>query len=152
MITAQLTALADDGKSYFQISSNSGKSFVKLDTSNAVLMSAGCGKCGSRVRSRDSESGNLSDSSVRIGMWKLAVSSVHKARKKRYCRRIGWVESQPELADCPSVLDRPVRFCPAAVPFVRSASAEGNGGNGGGGDRGSAGEDGVAFSMRAHVR
>ena len=152
MITAQLTALADDGKSYFQIKSKSGKSLVKLDTSSAVLMSAEWGKCGSATLSHDSESGSLSDRSVRMGMWKLAVSSVHKARKNRYWTRIGWADSQPVLAEAMSLLSRPVRFCPAAVPFVSSVKDAGYGGSGGGGDNGSAGEDGVAFSMRAQVR
>lgn len=77
---------------------------------------------------------------------------MHRARKKRYCSRIGWADSQPELAVSAPSLASPVLFCPAAVLFVRSASAEGNGGSGGGGERGRAGEEGVAFSMRAQVR
>lgn len=42
-ITAQLTADAELGRSYLQISSSKGNSFVKLETSSAVLMTAGCG-------------------------------------------------------------------------------------------------------------
>lgn len=43
IMTAQETALALLGKSYFHTSSRSGNNFVKLDTNNAVLTSAGCG-------------------------------------------------------------------------------------------------------------
>ena len=31
-------------------------------------------------------------SRARIGRWKEAVSIAQRARKKRYCRRMGWVE------------------------------------------------------------
>ena len=43
MMTAQLTADAEEGKSYCQTKRSSGKSLVKLETSKAVEMSAGCG-------------------------------------------------------------------------------------------------------------
>lgn len=43
MMTAHETALALLGRSYLHTSNMSGKSLVKLETSNAVLMSAGCG-------------------------------------------------------------------------------------------------------------
>jgi hypothetical protein len=43
MMTAQETALALLGRSYLHINSSNGKSLVKLDTSSAVLMTAGCG-------------------------------------------------------------------------------------------------------------
>lgn len=43
IMTAQLTALALLGRSYFQTNNISGKSFVKLLTSKAVLMRAECG-------------------------------------------------------------------------------------------------------------
>lgn len=41
IMTAQETALALLGKSYVQTSRSSGNNFVKLETSSAVLMSAG---------------------------------------------------------------------------------------------------------------
>ena len=43
IITAQLTADAELGRSYCHTSNNSGKSFVNELTSSAVEMSAGCG-------------------------------------------------------------------------------------------------------------
>jgi hypothetical protein len=42
-MTAQLTALALDGKSYSQMISRIGNSFVQLDTSSAVDSGVGCG-------------------------------------------------------------------------------------------------------------
>jgi hypothetical protein len=83
---------------------------------------------------------------ARIGRWKEAVSIAQRARKKRYCRRMGWVERrlvgrvEVEAIEGDKVLL-------LALVAVRLD------GKGGGGVRGRAGEDdGVAFSMRAQVR
>ena len=79
-------------------------------------------------------------SSVRMGRWKEAVSIAQRARKKRYWRRMGWdaraFEGLSVLFDAPA----------CAVALVRPEV------NGGGGVNGRAGDEGVAFSMRAHVR
>jgi hypothetical protein len=74
-----------------------------------------------------------------MGMWKEAVSMPQRARKKRYCSRIGWDASV---------------FDGLSMSFGAPACvvALGLEGNGGGGVNGRAGEDGVAFSMRAHVK
>jgi hypothetical protein len=78
--------------------------------------------------------------SVRMGRWKEAVSIAQRARKKRYCRRIGWEASAFEGL---SVLFGAPDWEVALVrPDVK----------GGGGVSGRAGDEGVAFSMRAHVR
>jgi len=75
-----------------------------------------------------------------MGMWKEAVSMAQRARKKRYWRRMGWearvLEGLDGLAD-------------DAATVVALVLVEGKGG---GGVRGKAGDEGVAFSMRAHVR
>ena len=84
--------------------------------------------------------------SVRIGRWKDAVSIVQRARKKRYCRRMGWVERRfVGRVEVVGFEDDKVALL--ALVVVRLD------GKGGGGVRGRAGEDeGVAFSMRAQVR
>ena len=63
-----------------------------------------------------------------------------RARKKRYCSRMGWDASVLDG------LSEPFGDPACVVAFVRL------GGKGGGGVNGRAGDDGVAFSMRAHVR
>ena len=91
------------------------------------------------------------DSRVRIGRWKETVSSVQRARKKKYCSRIGWVASHV----CPrasAVWRESVALKTDAVPLVRLSMLDEKEGDGGGGIGGSAGEDGVAFSIRAQVR
>ena len=81
---------------------------------------------------------------ARIGRWKEAVSIAQRARKKRYCRRMGWVERRFEGRIDPVGDDRVVLLFVVAVRLDEK---------GGGGARGSAGDDeGVAFSMRAQVR
>lgn len=86
-----------------------------------------------------------------MGRWKDTVSSVQRARKKKYCSKIGWVARK--LGDCTSVLEvRSELFELNAVPFVMFFMLDDNGGRGGGGESGRAVDDGVAFSMRAHVR
>ena len=90
-------------------------------------------------------------SSVRIGMWKLAVSIAHRKRKNRYCNSIGWVARKFGPDDWVScTLSGTLEV--EAVPLVRLLRLDGNGGSGGGGESGREGEDGVAFSIRAHVR
>jgi hypothetical protein len=81
-------------------------------------------------------------SSVRMGRWKEAVSIAQRARKKRYCSRMGCDASAFEGL---SVL---LFGAPAwvVVALVRPEV------KGGGGVNGSAGDEGVAFSIRAHVR
>jgi len=79
-------------------------------------------------------------SNVRMGIWKEAVSIAHRARKKRYWSRMGWDASVFDGLSVP--LDAPV--CVVALVGLE--------GKGGGGVNGRAGDDGVAFSMRAHVR
>lgn len=75
-------------------------------------------------------------------MWKEAVSIAQRARKKRYCRRMGWVERR--FVGRVAVVDD----ADVVVSLVVRLD-----GNGGGGVRGRAGDDeGVAFSMRAQVR
>jgi len=73
-------------------------------------------------------------------MWKEAVSIAQRARKKRYWSRMGWDASVFDGLSVP--LDAPV--CVVALVGLE--------GKGGGGVNGRAGDDGVAFSMRAHVR
>ena len=77
---------------------------------------------------------------ARMGRWKEAVSRAQRARKKRYWRSMGWDASAFEglsvLFDGPG----------CAVALVRPEV------KGGGGVNGRAGDEGVAFSMRAHVR
>lgn len=70
-------------------------------------------------------------------MWKDAVSIAQRARKKMYCSKMGW-EAR--------------RFDGLSVPVDGAVAFVGLDGNGGGGVNGRAGDDGVAFSMRAHVR
>ena len=80
-------------------------------------------------------------------MWKEAVSIAQRARKKRYCRRMGWVERRfvGRLAVVVVVVDDDAHVVVSLVVRLD--------GNGGGGVRGRAGDDeGVAFSMRAQVR
>lgn len=79
-------------------------------------------------------------SSVRMGRWNDAVSIAQRARKKRYCSRMGW---DARALDGLSV---PVAAPVCVVALVRAE------GKGGGGVNGRAGDEGVAFSMRAHVR
>jgi len=75
-------------------------------------------------------------------MWKEAVSIAQRARKKRYCRRMGWVERR--FVGRVAVVDD----ADVVVSLVVRLD-----GNGGGGVRGRAGDDeGVAFSRRAQVR
>jgi hypothetical protein len=84
---------------------------------------------------------------ARIGRWKEAVSIAQRARKKRYCRRMGWVERRLVgrfSVEGDAVDDRVLLML--ALVAVRLD------GNGGGGVRGRAGDEGVAFSMRAQVR
>lgn len=83
---------------------------------------------------------------ARIGRWKEAVSIAQRARKKRYCRRMGWVERRfVGRVEVVGFEDDKVALL--ALVVVRLD------GKGGGGVRGRAGEDeGVAFSMRAQVR
>lgn len=79
-------------------------------------------------------------SNVRMGRWKEAVSIAQRARKKRYCSRMGWEAS---AFDGLSVLFGTPAW---AVMLVRPEV------KGGGGVNGRAGDEGVAFSIRAHVR
>lgn len=85
--------------------------------------------------------GNLKLSSARMGMWKDAVSIAQRARKKRYWSRMGWEESR---FDGPALGSFGVAVW--EVVLVRPEV------KGGGGVRGRAGDEGVAFSIRAHVR
>lgn len=86
--------------------------------------------------------GRRRDSRVRMGMWKDAVSMAQRRRKKRYWRRMGW-EARREGEVAASGGDRGVLL------LVGLLGVEGKGG---GGESGRAGEEGVAFSMRAQVR
>lgn len=70
-------------------------------------------------------------------MWKDAVSIAQSARKNKYCSKMGCEASR---FDGLSVSAR------AAVVLLELE------GKGGGGANGRAGDDGVAFSIRAHVR
>jgi len=82
---------------------------------------------------------------ARIGRWKEAVSIAQRARKKRYWRRMGWVERR--FVGRVDVVE-----FDGMVVFVLAVAVRLDG-KGGGGVRGRAGEDeGVAFSMRAQVR
>lgn len=76
-----------------------------------------------------------------MGRWKEAVSIAQRARKKRYCSRMGWEASAFEGLSA-LLFDAPA----CAVALVRPEV------KGGGGVNGSAGDEGVAFSIRAHVR
>ena len=71
---------------------------------------------------------------------------MQSARKKIYCNSIG-CEAR-KLVDCEAE-PKPVSFRLEVVMLERLFRL---GGKGGGGESGRAGEDGVAFSMRAHVR
>lgn len=73
-------------------------------------------------------------------MWKDAVSIAQRARKKRYWSSMGCEESRFVGA----LWSFEVAVC--AVALVRPEV------KGGGGVSGRAGDDGVAFSIRAHVR
>jgi len=76
---------------------------------------------------------------ARMGRWKEAVSRAQRARKKRYWRRMGWVER------------RFVGLVEGGVVEVKVVLVVDV--KGGGGVRGRAGEEeGVAFSIRAQVR
>lgn len=77
-----------------------------------------------------------------MGMWNDAVSTAHKARKNKYCTRIGCEARRFEGLSV-------VGAKSAMVVLVRLLALEGKGG---GGAKGRAGDEGVAFSMRAHVR
>ena len=80
-------------------------------------------------------------SNVRMGRWKDAVSIAQRARKKRYCRRMGCDASALEGRSV-LLFDAPVWAVVLVRPEVK----------GGGGVNGRAGDEGVAFSIRAHVR
>lgn len=71
-----------------------------------------------------------------MGMWKDAVSIAQSARKNKYCSKMGCEASR---------FEGPSASAAALVLFELE-------GNGGGGASGNAGDDGVAFSIRAHVR
>jgi len=82
------------------------------------------------------------DSRTRIGRWKDAVSRVQSARKKKYWRRMGCVARKLGSPWLPRVAFRlAVLLLVEALPKLV-----------GKGESGSDGDDGVAFSMRAHVR
>ena len=80
---------------------------------------------------------------ARIGRWKEAVSIAQRARKKRYWRRMGWEASALEGLSGLLLFDGAPGW---VVVLVRPE------GKGGGGVSGRAGDEGVAFSMRAQVR
>jgi len=92
-ITAQLTAEADEGKSYGQMSSRRGKSLGKEEMRRAVEMREEDGLAGltsvflvvwlAVVDERERR--------VRMGRWKATVSAVQRRRKNRYWRSTGWV-------------------------------------------------------------
>jgi hypothetical protein len=87
-------------------------------------------------------------SRARIGRWKDAVSIAQRARKKRYCRRMGWVERR-FVGRVEAVVEIEVdgKVVLLVLVAVRLDT------KGGGGVSGSDGDDeGVAFSMRAQVR
>ena len=89
-----------------------------------------------------------------MGRWKEAVSRAQRARKKRYCRRMGWVErrfvgGRVDDDDAGGEVEGEEKVALLVLLVVAVRLDE----KGGGGARGSAGEDeGVAFSMRAQVR
>lgn len=79
---------------------------------------------------------------VRMGRWKARVSAVQRRRKKRYCRRTGWVARKFVM---PTLL-LPDEVKDEFEDVVELSRVPGIGGKGG------SGRPGVAFSMRAHVR
>lgn len=78
-------------------------------------------------------------------MWKLAVSMPQSRRKKRYWTRIGWVARKVSRTPLPPGLERLAGSTLGGGIEVRFDRLPG-------GKEGREGEDGVAFSMRAHVR
>ena len=81
-------------------------------------------------------------------MWKAAVSSAQSARKKRYCRIMGWVFSHGvgRLAESGSAVLLKRLDADVLLRLDDEDSVAG------GGVSGSTGDDGVAFSIRAQVR
>ncbi len=144
IITAQLTAEAEEGKSYGQMRSRRGKSLGKEEMRRAVEMREGDGLAGlvSVLLAVLVVVVDERERRVRMGRWKARVSAVQRRRKKRYCRRTGWVARKFVM---PTLL-LPDEVKDEFEDVVELSWVPGIGGKGG------SGRPGVAFSMRAHVR
>jgi hypothetical protein len=87
---------------------------------------------------------NWNDSKARIGTWKEAVSSAQRARKKMYWNRTGCVARNGEGTAAPKFVVVPFVMIALLLALAPAIDAE---------DESSWDEfEGVAFSMRAHVK